>query len=101
MVPAAEGHTKYVLMLLDGRPIGLFYRYENGAVRILFVTIGETDERNYEKILYKSKFFLVPPNTTEIIALHREGNLTYTVSFMGVSRAQAFEEILSLSLIHI
>ena len=97
LVPATEDrYTEYVLMLLDGRPVGLFYRYENGSVRILSVTIGETDERNYEKILYKSKIFLVPCNTTETIALHREGDLTYTASFMGVSREQAFEEILSL-----
>lgn len=97
LVPAPEGrYTEYVLMLLDGRPVGLFYRYENGSVRILSVTIGETDEWNYEKILYKSKIFLVPRNTTETIALYREGNLTYTASFMGVSREQAFEEILSL-----
>lgn len=93
-----EEFLGYVLLSLDKprRPIGLIYQFQNGSVQILSDARGGEEGLDIRRVSYRGREFLVPARTAETTALYREGNLTYTASFTGVTQEETFESILSL-----
>ena len=93
-----EEFLGYVLLSLDKprRPIGLIYQFRNGSVQILSDARGGEEGLDIRRVSYRGREFLVPARTAETTALYREGNLTYTASFTGVTQEETFESILSL-----
>ncbi len=93
-----DGFIEYVLLFLNksDQPAGLSYRFQNGSVRILSVSSQEPTEREYRRVNYRGKEFLVFPGSTKTTALYRDESLIYTASFMETTQEETFDKILSL-----